>query len=59
MCGKTLRVVRHTHNGPTTSSSLPRQARVVVCGGGIAGLSVAYHLAKFGWKEILILEQGR
>ncbi|KAJ8041737.1 Pyruvate dehydrogenase phosphatase regulatory subunit, mitochondrial [Holothuria leucospilota] len=59
ICSRTLRVKRHAHDGPTTSSSLPREARVVVCGGGIAGLSVAYHLAKLGWKEILILEQGR
>ena len=31
----------------------------MVCGGGIVGCSVAYHLAKLGWKDVLLLEQGR
>ncbi len=34
------------------------QARVVVIGGGITGCNVAYHLAKAGWKEIVLLEKG-
>ncbi|HXR14541.1 MAG TPA: FAD-dependent oxidoreductase [Solirubrobacteraceae bacterium] len=34
------------------------RARVVVIGGGIAGVSVAYHLAKAGWREVLLLEKG-
>ncbi|MDH3581384.1 MAG: FAD-dependent oxidoreductase [Hyphomicrobiales bacterium] len=37
----------------------PTQARVVVVGGGIAGCSVAYHLTKLGWKDVVLLEQGR
>ncbi|XP_028295903.1 pyruvate dehydrogenase phosphatase regulatory subunit, mitochondrial [Gouania willdenowi] len=37
----------------------PSQARVVICGGGIVGTSVAYHLAKLGWTDIVLLEQGR
>src|ERR687898_330354 len=32
--------------------ALPSQARVVIIGGGIAGCSVAYHLAKLGWKDV-------
>jgi 4-methylaminobutanoate oxidase (formaldehyde-forming) len=40
-------------------SSLPSQARVVIVGGGIAGVSTAYHLAKLGWTDVLLLEQGR
>ncbi|XP_049660578.1 pyruvate dehydrogenase phosphatase regulatory subunit, mitochondrial isoform X2 [Accipiter gentilis] len=39
--------------------SLPAQAQVVICGGGILGTSVAYHLSKMGWKDIVLLEQGR
>ena len=38
----------------------PGNARVVVCGGGIMGASVAYHLAKLGWgPETVLLEQSR
>ncbi len=34
------------------------QARVVVIGGGIMGVSVAYHLAKLGWTDVMLLEKG-
>src|SRR5688572_32334733 len=34
-------------------------AQIVIVGGGIAGVSVAYHLAKLGRRDILLLEQGR
>jgi len=37
--------------------NLPAQARVVVVGGGIAGCSVAYHLTKLGWTDVLLLER--
>src|SRR5690242_15253313 len=40
-------------------NELPGQARVVVVGGGIVGCSAAYHLAKMGWRDVLLLEQGR
>ena len=36
---------------------LPTQARVVIIGGGISGCSVAYHLAKLGWTDIVLLER--
>ncbi|TXH37333.1 MAG: FAD-dependent oxidoreductase [Rhodospirillaceae bacterium] len=41
------------------SSKLPKAARVVIVGGGIAGVSVAYHLTKLGWRDVLLLEQGQ
>ncbi|HNB27241.1 MAG TPA: FAD-binding oxidoreductase, partial [Alphaproteobacteria bacterium] len=39
--------------------ALPTQARVVIIGGGIAGCSVAYHLAKLGWKDVVLLERKK
>src|ERR1700729_2078055 len=36
----------------------PDAARVVVIGGGITGVSVAYHLARAGWRDIVLLEKG-
>ncbi len=38
-------------------AEIPEQARVVIVGGGIIGCSVAYHLARAGWKDILLLER--
>ena len=36
---------------------LPNQARVVIIGGGVIGCSVAYHLAKLGWRDVVLLER--
>ena len=33
-------------------------ARVVIIGAGIAGASVAYHLAKYGWSDIVVVDKG-
>jgi len=33
------------------------QARVVVIGGGVCGVSVLYHLAKKGWTDVVLLER--
>ncbi len=41
------------------SNSFPSAAKVVVIGGGVAGCSVAYHLAKFGWKDTILLERDQ
>jgi glycine cleavage system T protein len=38
-------------------ASLPKNARAVVIGGGISGCSVAYHLAKMGWTDVVLLER--
>ena len=39
------------------SRTLPSHAKVVVIGGGIVGCSILFHLAKFGWKEVVLLER--
>ncbi|MFJ2028557.1 FAD-dependent oxidoreductase [Streptosporangium sp. NPDC087985] len=36
---------------------LPNSARAVVIGGGVAGCSVAYHLARLGWSEVILVER--
>ncbi len=38
---------------------LPAHAEIVIVGGGIAGCSTAYHLAKLGKADVLLLEQGK
>lgn len=39
------------------TSKVPSQARTVIVGGGIIGLSVAYHLAKRGERDVVLLER--
>ncbi len=36
---------------------VPSSARVVVIGGGVIGCSVAYHLTKLGWTDVVLLER--
>ena len=38
-------------------TSVPSHARVVIIGGGVIGCSVAYHLTKQGWKDVVLLER--
>ena len=40
-------------------NELPNTAKVVVIGGGVVGTSTAYHLAKFGWKNTILLERDQ
>lgn len=41
----------------THHKSLPSHAKVVVIGGGVVGCSILFHLAKFGWKDVVLLER--
>ncbi|PYI86499.1 MAG: hypothetical protein DME26_08985 [Verrucomicrobia bacterium] len=41
------------------SSQLPDETKVVIVGGGIVGCSLAYHLTRFGWKDVVLLEQNQ
>ncbi len=41
------------------NNALPNHARVVIVGGGIVGVSIAYHLARLGWTDIVLLERKR
>ena len=37
---------------------LPGHARVVIIGGGVVGCSILFHLAKFGWRDVVLLERN-
>ena len=39
------------------AGQIPASARAVIIGGGVSGCSVAYHLAKLGWTDIVLLER--
>jgi 4-methylaminobutanoate oxidase (formaldehyde-forming) len=39
--------------------NLPKNCKVAVIGGGVIGCSVAFHLAKFGWKDTIVLERDQ
>ncbi len=39
------------------AKELPKKARVVIVGGGVIGCSIAYHLTKIGWSDVVLLER--
>ncbi len=39
--------------------NVPGSARVVIIGGGVVGCSVAYHLARQGWQDMVLLERAQ
>ncbi|MBW2715206.1 MAG: GcvT family protein [Deltaproteobacteria bacterium] len=39
--------------------TLPTHTQVAIIGGGVIGCSVAYHLAKLGWKDVVVLERKK
>ncbi len=39
------------------TNPIPSKARAVIIGGGVSGCSVAYHLAKLGWTDVVLLER--
>ncbi len=40
-----------------SAKPIPSKARAVIIGGGVSGCSVAYHLAKLGWTDVVLLER--
>ncbi|GLV45547.1 uncharacterized protein CBL_02567 [Carabus blaptoides fortunei] len=50
----------HSDTKISESYAPPKNARVVICGGGVMGAAVAYQLAKLGWgSDTLLIEQSR
>jgi len=42
-----------------SKNSIPTTAQVVIIGGGVIGCSVAYHFAKRGWRDVVLLEKHK
>ena len=40
------------------TGQIPSQARAVIIGGGIIGCSIAYHLTKLNWTDVVVVERG-
>ena len=39
------------------AKELPKKTRVAIVGGGVIGCSIAYHLTKIGWDDVILLER--
>lgn len=52
--------INNVNNSDELHVSPPKRAKVVICGGGVMGAAVAYHLAELGWgQHTVLIEQGR
>ena len=38
---------------------IPNEASAVIIGGGVSGCSLAYHLSKLGWRDVILLERKK
>ena len=51
--------VNNDQQRETNHPPLPSHAQVVIVGGGVIGCSVAYHLTKLGWRDVVLLERSQ
>lgn len=54
-----LSVPHRLQGGIALPTSIPEKARLVIVGGGIVGCSIAYHLTKLGWSDVVLLEREK
>ena len=57
LCGVSIACDNRVTDATVSSDGFPTRVRVVIVGGGIIGASVAYHLTKLGWSDVVILER--
>ncbi len=50
-------MIMNTLSENDVNSKLPRHVKVAIIGGGVVGCSILFHLAKFGWKDVVLLER--
>jgi hypothetical protein len=46
-------------NSETVSDTIPSSTKVVICGGGLIGTSVAYHLGQLGYKDVVLVTRDK
>jgi 4-methylaminobutanoate oxidase (formaldehyde-forming) len=49
--------MNNARQSETKTTKLPSHAQVVIVGGGVIGCSIAYHLTKLGWRDVVLLER--
>lgn len=59
MVGVFRREINSIMINPPANHSLPIETKVIIVGGGIVGCSLAYHLTRLGWKDVVLLEQNQ
>jgi sarcosine dehydrogenase len=50
---------REDRQNMNSNRQLPKQAKIVIIGGGIIGCSTAYHLAEMGCNDVVLIEKGK
>lgn len=55
-----IRVLSYDYYNESGELRLPKNTKVVICGGGTIGASIAYYLAKLGWgPQTVVMEKER
>ncbi|XP_042240778.1 pyruvate dehydrogenase phosphatase regulatory subunit, mitochondrial-like isoform X2 [Homarus americanus] len=58
VCRQEYRFKTNLSSSTRSFATLPLEAQVVVCGAGVVGNSIAYHLTREGWTDVVVLEQN-
>lgn len=58
LCNKECRFRTNLPYSTKSSTPFPLQSQVVICGAGLVGNSIAYHLTREGWTDVVVLDQN-